>query len=177
MTLFILKGERSQAVGGAGYAGNRRIVSIPSPPCSRSEWGGGPSEGWWRGREERAAGAPPPRFAWSPSPSPMGRTLRPVPLHPPSPLRGFSDDHKRGVRLVGQPHDRPTRCLRRLPAALHRRGAARAAAFAGVRRFLTRFGSTVSTWQKTPERPRYPPTEAGKVRRLQQCRLKLSVPA
>ena len=33
MTLFILKGERSQAVGGGGYADNRRIGSsqIPSP--------------------------------------------------------------------------------------------------------------------------------------------------
>ena len=44
------------------------VMARPSPPCSRSEWGGGPSEGWWRGGKDRAAGAPPPRFAWSPSP-------------------------------------------------------------------------------------------------------------
>ena len=40
VTLGFLEDERSQEVGGAGYAGNRRIVSIPSPPCSRTEWGG-----------------------------------------------------------------------------------------------------------------------------------------
>ena len=37
MTLFILKDERSQGVGGAGYAGNRRIVSIQFSSPSRGE--------------------------------------------------------------------------------------------------------------------------------------------
>ena len=69
-TLSFSEDERNQGVGGARYAGNRQMgsgVSRLLPVRAANGEGDHPKDGGGVRRAVRS-GAPPPRYAWSPSP-------------------------------------------------------------------------------------------------------------